>query len=133
MQGSRKTNRRGAVVVEFAFTAPLVFLLLFGALELGHANMVFHVTEAAAYEGAREGIVPGASRDEVEAAVDRILQISNVRGATIEVIPADLNVLSNSIQVNIGVPYQQNTLIPPFFTQGLVIERGCKLTREEGF
>jgi Flp pilus assembly protein TadG len=133
MQTLTKRKRRGAVVVEFAFTAPLAFLLLFGALELGHANMVFHVAEAAAFEGAREGIVPGASAADVESAVERILEISHVRGATVQVTPSNLSVLTTHIQVDVDVPYSQNTLIPPFFTQGLIVQRGCKLTREEGF
>lgn len=132
MNRSRKRNRRnGAAVVEFALTAPLLFMLLFGALELGHANMIFNVSEAAAYEGAREGIVPGASTAEVQAAVQNILQISNVRGAAIQVTPASLTTDTDTIRVDINVPYAQNTLIPPFFTQGMVIQRSCELSRED--
>ncbi len=48
---SKRTTRSGVTTVEFAVVAPVAFLLLFGALELGHANMVFHSVEAAAYEG----------------------------------------------------------------------------------
>ncbi|MEZ6075910.1 MAG: pilus assembly protein [Pirellulaceae bacterium] len=52
--------RSGVTTVEFAMTAPLLFMLLYAALELGHANMTFNAVEAACYEGARVGIVPGA-------------------------------------------------------------------------
>lgn len=99
-------------------------------LELGHANMVFHASEAAAFEGAREGIVPGRSKGQVEAAAQRILDLSNIRGATIQVVPAELSTLSENIQVTIDVPYGGNTLLPPLFTKGLTIRRSCKLTRE---
>ena len=123
-------NRRGAVAVEFALTAPLLFLLLFGALELGHANMVFNVTEAAAYEGARQGIVPGATAADCEAAVQRLLTIANIDGGTVTVTPANLETESDTIQVSIQVPYAQNTIITPTFTNGLNIQRTCVLSRE---
>jgi Flp pilus assembly protein TadG len=125
-----KARRRGATVVEFALTAPLLFMLLFGALELGHANMIFNVSEAAAYEGAREGIVPGASAAEVRAAAQRILDISNIRGAAIQVNPTNLAVDTDTVRVDITVPYAQNTLMPPFFTRGLTIQQSCELSRE---
>ncbi|MFK7737246.1 MAG: TadE/TadG family type IV pilus assembly protein [Pirellulaceae bacterium] len=131
---SRRTSeaqRRGATVVEFALTAPILFMLLFGALELGHANMILNVSEAAAYEGAREGIVPGASAAEVRAAAQRILGISNIRGAAIQVNPANLALETDTIRVDITVPYAQNTLMPPFFTGGLIIQRSCELARED--
>lgn len=125
------SNRGGAAVVEFAFTVPIVFLLLFGALELGHANMIFNVSEAAAYEGAREGIVPGATSGEVVAATQNILNISSIQGATITVTPTNLSTNSAKVRVDINVPYAQNTLMPPFFTSGMVIQRSCELTRED--
>lgn len=123
-------NRRGAVAVEFALTAPLLFMFLFAALELGHANMVFNVAEAAAYEGARQGIVPGATVADCEAAVDRLLGIAKIQGGTVTVTPSSLTTESDTIQVTIQVPYSQNTIITPTFTQGLNIQRTCVLSRE---
>jgi Flp pilus assembly protein TadG len=125
------SSRRGATAVEFAMTAPLVFLLLFGALELSHANMVFNTTEAAAYEGAREGIVPGASAADCVAAAQRILDISRIRGATISVTPADLATDTNTITVSIAVPYASNTIVAPVFTETLRISGTCELNREK--
>lgn len=130
MNRMHRKSRRGAVAVEFAMTAPLLFIILFGALELGHANMVWNVAEAAAFEGAREGIVPGATAGEVEAAVNSLLGISNIRGTTVTVTPSDLNQNTEFIEVALSVPYERNTLMPPFFTGGLIIERSCRLTRE---
>lgn len=126
----RKNIRRGATAVEFALTAPLLFLLLFGALELSHANMVFNVTEAAAYQGARQGIVPGANAAECTAAAERLLEISKIRNANIQITPGNLNDDSDLIEVRISVPYAQNTIVSPLFTRSLVIDRRCTLTRE---
>ena len=127
----RKQARRGAVAVEFALTAPLLFMMLFAALELGHANMVFNVAEAAAFEGAREAILPGATAGEASAAAQRLLGISRVRGASISVNPSNLAIDSDTVTVSISIPYSQNTVVPPFFTRGIVINRSCQLTRED--
>jgi Flp pilus assembly protein TadG len=48
-----KLNRRAAAAVEFAFVAPIVFLLLFGILEWCRYVMIRNVTENAVREGAR--------------------------------------------------------------------------------
>ena len=122
--------RNGAVAVEFALTAPLLFFILLAALELSHANMVLNTAEAAAYEGAREGIVPRAAVGECTAAAERTLAISNVRGASITVVPANLATDTDTVRVTVSVPYAQNTILTPLFTTGLNIVRECELNRE---
>ena len=127
----RQAWRRGVVAVEFAMTAPLLFLMLYAALELGHANMTFNAVEAACYEGARVGIVPGASAAECQAAAQRILTISKIRGANVTVTPANLNTSTQSVQVRVTVPYVATAIIPPTFTRLLTINRQCELVREQ--
>ncbi|QDV25016.1 TadE/TadG family type IV pilus assembly protein [Aureliella helgolandensis] len=126
----KNENRRGVVSVEFALTAPLLFLLLFAALELGHANMVLNTAEAAAYEGARVGIIPGATAAECQAAANRILDVCSVHGAQVVVTPANLNLATDTVAIDISVPYSQNTMGIANFTGSLVISRRCELTRE---
>ena len=66
-------ERRGTTTVEFALTAPIVFFLLMGAIELSRANMLRHTTVVAATEGARNGIIPGATSAEChQAAVNEL-------------------------------------------------------------
>ncbi|MFN7875099.1 MAG: TadE/TadG family type IV pilus assembly protein [Pirellula sp.] len=129
---SKRTTRSGATTVEFAVVAPVAFLLLFGALELGHANMVFHSAEAAAYEGARKGIIPGATASDCTAAANEMLQLCRVSGATVSVIPATLTPSDANVTVRVQVPYSSNSIVVPFFTSNLVIDRECKLSRERG-
>jgi len=105
--------------------------MLYAALELGHANMVYNAVEAACYEGARVGIVPGASAAECQSAAQRILDLSNVRGATVTVTPGNLNTTTDTIRVNIAVPYAGTAIIPPTFTRLLNVDRGCELVREK--
>ena len=129
---SIRTARTGATTVEFALVAPVAFLLLFGALELGHANMVFHSAEAAAYEGARKGIIPGATAAECISEANDMLQLCRVRGATVTINPTTLTPNDASVTVRVEVPYRSNSIIVPFFTRSLVINRECKLSRERG-
>jgi Flp pilus assembly protein TadG len=125
-----KSRRSGAVAVEFALTAPVLFLLLMGALELSHANMVLNSSEAACYEGARVGIVPGATAEECITAAQRLLDIAKIKNATVTVTPASLSTSSEAVTVRVVVPYRVNTIVTPVFTKGLTIQRECKLTRE---
>ncbi|MCA9193613.1 MAG: pilus assembly protein [Planctomycetales bacterium] len=118
-------GRRGAVTVEFAVTAPILFLLLVGSLELGHANMVFNTVESAAYEGARAGIVIGAQKKDCTLAAEAVLKAAGVRNASIQV-----SMTSLTTQVSIKVPYKSNTVVTPFFSKGLVVERACELSRD---
>ncbi|GAB5405497.1 MAG: pilus assembly protein [Aureliella sp.] len=122
--------RSGAVAVEFALTLPLLFLMLFGAIELSHANMVFHAAEAAAYEGARAGILPGATATDCEQAAQRVLDISRVRQSDVSVTPSNLDTESTTVVVEVSVVYSRNTIITPLYTDSLVIRRSCELTRE---
>ena len=106
-------------------------MLVFGAIELGHANMVLNTAEAACYEGARIGILPGATVAECEQATLAKLTAVKISNATIEVTPSNLNTLSTSVTVKVTVPYSSNALTFPFFTKNLVIQRECTLTREK--
>lgn len=127
----KKPNRRGVTAVEFAMTAPILFLMLYAAMELGHANMTFNAVEAACYEGARRGIVPGAQAADCQAAAERILSISKIRGARVTVVPASLNASSKSVQVRISLPYAGTAIMPATFTRLLRINRQCELVREQ--
>jgi Flp pilus assembly protein TadG len=49
-----KVRRSGAAAVEFAFCAPIIFLILFGMLEVGRITNVQNVMWNSAREGARD-------------------------------------------------------------------------------
>lgn len=126
-----RPNRGGVAAVEFAMTAPILFLMLYAALELGHANMTYNAVEAACYEGARVGIIPGTQAADCRAAAERILAISKIRGASVTVVPANLDTPSPSVQVRITLPYADTALMPATFTRLLTINRHCELVREQ--
>ncbi len=51
--------RRGAVTVEFTLGCSMIFVFFFARLEIALVNMIRHTIEAASYEAARQGILPG--------------------------------------------------------------------------
>jgi Flp pilus assembly protein TadG len=59
----RRSRRRGAVLVESAFTLPVFLLLVVGTLDFGLAVFRQHTIAAAARSGARMAIVHGSSAD----------------------------------------------------------------------
>ena len=126
----RNRQRNGAATVEFALTAPLLFLLLFGSYELNRANMIMHTCESAAYEGARVGMVPGATAAEVREAAEGILGTVGVRNATVTITPANLSTQSDAVAVTINVGFDDNSLLAPLFVGGQRLERTCELLRE---
>jgi Flp pilus assembly protein TadG len=126
----RRSARRGAVAVEFALTASLLFLILFASVEFMRVNTIVNTTENAAYEGARAGVVPGATSTQVQTAATSMLSAIGVRNATITVQPATISEDSPDITVTIGVPLDSNSLIAPRFFLGDTLTKTCTLSRE---
>ncbi|MDA7980412.1 MAG: pilus assembly protein [Pirellulales bacterium] len=127
----KRSNRRGAVLIEFAFTAPILFLLLFGSWEFSRANMLRNLARSAAYEGARAGIVPGATVKEVQDNAQAVLNAVGVRGARIAVSPSTITSTTTSVTVDIEIPVNSNTYVVPFFFRDKAMTSSCVMTRED--
>ena len=56
-------HRPGASVVEFAVIAPVIFVILFGIIEVGRAFMVLHLLSEVARESARYAVVTEGAND----------------------------------------------------------------------
>ena len=87
MRRIKPNGRTGATTVEFAIVVPLVFLFFFAAYEFSRMSMVRHTVEMAAYEGARRGIVPGATSEDAVNRANEVLAAIGTRDATITVTP----------------------------------------------
>jgi Flp pilus assembly protein TadG len=123
--------RRGTAAVEFAMTAPVLFLLLFGALEFSRANMLRHTIAEAAYEGARRGIVPGATADEVRGAATGILSSASAMDYTIDVAPETIAPDTPQITVNIALPLARNSWVPSLFFRERTLLKSFTMDREK--
>jgi Flp pilus assembly protein TadG len=122
--------RRGAVVVEFAMTAGLLFMILFASIEFMRVNTIVNSTENAAYEGARAAIVPGSKVKDAKDAARGMLRAIGVRGAKIDVQPNPLQPDSPEVTVTIDVPLDNNSFITPRYFLGKTLTKTCTLTRE---
>lgn len=125
-----RNQRKGATAVEFAFVAPVFFLVLFGCIELGFANMMFHSIESAAYEGARTAIIPGMTAAEATEATNRVLGAMGVSVATVTVNPSDLSAPTDNVTVTVSGRFSDNMPLPRVFVSDQPMVRSCTLQRE---
>ena len=130
---SEKTiaNRRGVTTVEFAMTAPLLFLLLFAGIEFSRANMLLHTAAIAATEGARRGIISGATADECHQAAAAELTAVGVSNANIVVEPEVITDETQMISVGVIIPMDtSNGYVTPKFFLGKDAIKVVSITRE---
>jgi len=127
--GFRLGGRHGAAAVEFALTAPLFFLFLFAGMEFSRANILRNLCDNAALEGARAGVVPGATADRCIATANRSLEILGVRNATVEVEPDLLTPSTRELTVRVTIPMSDNALPMSQFVLGHTLEREATLKR----
>jgi hypothetical protein len=129
----RSTRRRqsGMVTVEFALTAPILFLLFMGAIEFSRANMLMHTTTIAATEGARRGIVSGATAADIVQAVQDELSAVGIAASEVAIDPAVITPETEVVAVGVGVPINSANgyFIPRFFLGSSVI-KSASMTRE---
>lgn len=116
----------GAVAVEFALVAPVIFLLFLGAIEIASLNFVRHTAANAAYEGARKAIIAGGTATDAGQESLRLLNTMGVgRGATV-----DASLLADRVSVTVKVPMNSNSWGISRFTNGTVVTQSCTLNRE---
>lgn len=119
-------RRRGAVTVEFAVVAPLIFLLFFGGLEMTALNFVRQTAGNASYEAARKMIIPGGTPAQAQAEAMRLLNAMGVgRGATVSVASDN-----DTATVTIAVPAANHSWGLVRFCGGLTIRQTCTLSKE---
>ena len=127
----RKTARLGVVTVEFALAAPVFILFIFAGVEFARVNMLRNTVENAVYEGARKGILPGATAQDCIDETQRILDIVDLVGTTISVNPSIIEPESATVTVSVIVPIDStNGYITPQFYLGDTLTSSITLKRE---
>lgn len=125
--------RRGVATVEFALTVPILFLVVFGLVEIGRGLMVEQLLSNAARDGARSAILGGATVADVETEVNSYLSGSEVTGTTITVTPNPLTAAQGGdpVTVSVSVPYSSISWLPtPRYLSGIVLESSVTMRRE---
>ena len=125
-----RSHRRGAVTVEFALVVPILFLFVFGIIESARLNMLRNSLENAAYEGARRGIIPGATAADAKVEAERVLDAVNVGNASVAVSPAAIHSTTPEITVTVSVPLNGASWVIYVSARNNVMTRSITLTRE---
>jgi Flp pilus assembly protein TadG len=112
-----------------AICAPVLFALVFGAVEFAQVNMIRNSAENAAYEGARAGVTPGATATSARNKARTELKNLGIRGSTVTVTPSDLTG-AQTITVQVSVPLNSNFWTSPKFFGGSTLTRSCTLQIE---
>ena len=124
-------KRRGTTAVEVAIVLPILFSLLFAAIDFSRANAIRNTAENAAYEGARRAIVPGATRAAVKFAAQDILDILAIKSAKVTVSPHPIRDSTEQVTVTVSVPLGRNLYASGHLLSGSTITKTCTLTREQ--
>jgi len=125
--------RRGAAAVEMAIITPILFLLVFGMVDLGRAVMVQNLLTNAARDGARAAVLDGASASGIESQVTEYLAASSVNGATAMVLPNPLTdaELGDPVSVTAQVPFDAISWLPSsIYFRGATLQATVTMRRE---
>lgn len=125
----RRDCRRGVTTVEVAMMFPVVLTFFMASIEFGRLNMVRNSADNAAYEGAREGMLPGGTPRKMRQAARRIIRAAGVENTNIIITPSVINDDTEQVTVTVRVRMNRNKWGFMNFTSGR-IERTCTLTRE---
>ena len=123
-------KRTGTVMVEFVIVAPLLFLFFFAAFEFCRVAMIRHTADNAVYEGARIGIIPGATSGEARAEAERILSSLGLSTFEVNVKPGKIESDTEQVTVQVKVPLDGNSFVPNQFVNGKKIKRELTMYRE---
>lgn len=130
----RTSARRGAAVTEFAFVAPVFFMMVIGFIEFGRALMVQQVLINASRVGARQASTTGATTAQVQSAVQAYTTAVTVNGVSVTVTPDPATaVAGTTVTVNTSVPFGSVSWMgTPWFLGGKTLKASSQM-RKEGF
>ncbi len=119
--------------MEFALTAPIVFLFVFASIDISRAITIRNTADNAAYEGARKGITPGATPEQVMQVVTDTLGIFAIKDAEITITPSTITEDTAAIQVDILIPLGSNLFAKSSWMTKHNVSSSCILSRERTF
>jgi hypothetical protein len=92
--------------------------------------MLRHTAAQAAYEGARRGIVPGATANDVQTVAEQILNSAFASSYTVTVTPSPITQTTTEVTVDVSMPLAANSWIVPDFFAGKTLTKSFTLQRE---
>ena len=82
-------DRCGTAIVEFAISLPIVFILVFGGIEIANAIFLQQFVTEASYHGTLDALKPGSLEANVITGINDVLQTRGVVNADIEIKGTD--------------------------------------------
>lgn len=128
----RVRNSRGASTVEFALVAPLIFLFVFGVLELGRVILIQQTLAHATREGARLAALPNTTESDVIAEVASVAARGSVPGVNVQVAPNPTGAtIGDPIVVTATVSYDNVSWVPSsWFLQNPTLVSSTSMRKE---
>jgi hypothetical protein len=126
-------NRAGTATVEFAVTAPLLFLVLFGVVEFGRAMMVQQTLVSASREACRVAVLDGKTKGDAESRITPMLSSAGITDYTITFSPDPPSSakVGDPVIVTVQVPFNKVTWLPaPQFLRDTTLRESTTLSRE---
>jgi len=127
--------RRAATSVEFAMVAPVLFLVIFGTIEVGRALMAQHALEEAVRVGCRLAILNDALTSEIHTAVIEELAVAgitaNANMIDVSPDPPTNACLWDAVSVSATISYFDLSWLPvPAYMNNVNLSASCTLPRE---
>jgi Flp pilus assembly protein TadG len=119
---------RGVAAVEFAVTVPILFAFLFAALEFGRYNMIQQAANNAAYEAARQCILPGATVANGQTAGLNVLTMACITGGSVTITPNPILNTTTQVTATVTVPVSSNLWTRAVFCTATSTSRSCTMT-----
>ena len=125
-QYTHRSRRIGATLVEAAFALPVLFLLLFGFLEMAELGMAYQMVTNSAIQGCRVAIIDGATQSDVTTTIQNELAGAGITSSsfTVTTVPSNVTTTHHGdiTTVTVSVPFQDIAWIPPVFLGGVTIK-----------
>lgn len=113
----RSHRRRGVAAVELALCAPLLFLLVMGAIETANYIHLKQALTLAAYETGISVTATGGNEADAQKNGEDILTAHKVKQGSIRVYPAVTSATKAGtlIEITTAAPVAPNAISPPWF------------------
>ena len=126
-------RRAGSAVVEFAVIAPLMFLVVFGVIELGRAMAVQETVTSASREACRVAVVDGRTKSDATDRITSMMSSAGIAGYTVAFSPDPPSSAREGtpVIVTVQIPFNNVTWLPsPQFLRNRVLRGSTTLSRE---
>ncbi len=102
----RQLGRRGAATLEMFFCLGFLLIVTFGSIDFGYALYTKNQLTGAAREGARAGIISGATNTDVTNAVANVMNVAGLKNSyTVTTTPTSISTATSGTAIQVLVKY----------------------------